>query len=65
MKIKVKVAAENAGRKYAILIPAIRDSDGNVTISHIQAFAASQLLAAEAFPNREEETQRLIRESRR
>jgi hypothetical protein len=48
--ICVKVAGEWGGKKYEVLVPAIVDTDGNVTITHTAAYGASLCMAAEANP---------------
>jgi hypothetical protein len=50
MNIRIKLAGEYAGRKYAVLIPCIIDSDGEVTITYMAAWAAVTGMQAEMFP---------------
>ena len=48
--LRIKVTAENNGRRYALAVPAIIDSDGEITITLLQAVAAAEILRAEAYP---------------
>jgi len=41
---------EYAGRKYALLIPAIIDSDGEITITYLAGFSAAMMMQSEMFP---------------
>jgi len=48
--ITVKVAGEWNGKKYEVLVPAIVDTDGFVTVTHTSAYGASLCMLAEANP---------------
>ena len=48
--IRVKVIAEYCGKHYALGIPAIIDSDGELTITYLQATAAAHMLRSEMHP---------------
>lgn len=46
--IVVKVKTENGS--HAILVPAIIDTDGHVTVTNVAAAGAAALIRAEAYP---------------
>lgn len=50
MNIRIKLSGEYAGRKYAVLVPAVIDSDGEVTITYMAGWAAVMGMQAEMFP---------------
>lgn len=49
--ITVKVAGEWNGKRYEVLVPAIVDTDGHVTITHASAQGAALCMLAEANPD--------------